>query len=116
MAKITLPKNDKDLLEECRVDTYRAKGAGGQHVNVTDSAVRLTHVPTGIVVTCQRERSQYLNKAQCLKKIREKVDKLNYRKPKRIPTKMPRSVKKKNIEQKKRYSKKKELRKPPSID
>ena len=114
LAKITLPKSDKDLLAECRVNTYRASGRGGQHVNVTDSAVRLTHIPTGIVVTCQKERSQHLNKRECLVKLRAKVEKLNYTKPKRIPTRIPRSVKNKNRAQKARGSEKKRLRRPPT--
>lgn len=109
--KIVLPNDDEELLSECRVSAFRASGSGGQHVNVTDSAVRLVHIPTGIIVSSQKERSQYLNKRECLKKIREKVDKLNYRRPKRIPTAMPASVKRNNLATKARHSKKKLLRK-----
>lgn len=116
MEKIILPEKDEDLLAECKVETYRASGPGGQHVNVTDSAVRLTHLPTGIVVQSQRERSQYLNKEECLHKLRQEVEKRNYRKPKRIPTRKSRSVKAKESVQKSKASEKKRLRRPPKID
>ncbi len=66
-------------MEEVRVDTYRSTGAGGQHINKTDSAVRMTHMPTGIVVSCQNERSQVQNREMCLKMLRAKLLELRER-------------------------------------
>lgn len=110
MSKIILPESDEELLALCDVDTFRASGSGGQHVNTTDSAVRLTYRPCGIVVTCQEERSQFLNKMICLKKLREKVERLNYRPPKRIPTRISRSKKEEGLRKKSKHSEKKKFR------
>jgi protein subunit release factor B len=106
-----LPENDDELLAECKMQAYRASGKGGQHVQKTDSAVRLTHIPSGLVVTCQEQRSQYLNKQTCLRKLRLKIEKLNKRKKIRIATRVPRRVKEKTLQKKAHHSEKKNLRK-----
>jgi len=115
-VKIILPESDDDLLRECEVDTFRASGPGGQHVNKTESAVRLTHRSTGVVVTCREERSQHRNKENCLRKLRERVEKLNHRPLKRVPTRATKGAKERTLEAKSRRSRLKRSRAKSGTD
>ncbi|MEQ9398375.1 MAG: peptide chain release factor-like protein [Longimicrobiales bacterium] len=110
---VPIPDDDDALLAQCRVDTFRAGGPGGQHQNTTESAVRLVHEPTGITVTARDERSQHRNRALALARLREKLEERNRPKKKRRRTRVPRREKRKRLEAKRRRGEKKKLRRTP---
>jgi ribosome-associated protein len=107
---IILPEDDEALLAECDFEAHRASGKGGQHINKTDSAVRLHHRPTGITVTSQESRSQWQNRMICLQKIREKVAALNVVVKPRKATKKTWSSKRNVLEEKAKHAAKKRTR------
>ncbi len=111
---VDIPETDEALLAQCRVRAFRATGPGGQGVNTTDSAVRIVHLPTGVTVTCRRERSQLLNKRTCIERLRERLESLNEVQTPRVPTKEPRSVKRRIVDAKVRRGAIKRSRRPPS--
>src|SRR5882672_2084351 len=93
---------DRAQLErEVEVDVFRASGPGGQHVNKTESALRLTHPPSGVVVTAQDSPSQFRNRETAYERLVEKLKKLNHVPKKRVPTKPSRAAKRRRIEAKK---------------
>lgn len=93
---------DRETLEgEVRIDTYRASGPGGQHVNKTNSAIRITHEPSGVVVIAQDSSSQFRNKETAFERLIEKLKKLNHVPKKRLATRPTRASKERRIEGKK---------------
>ena len=114
---IDIPESDDALLAECDVQTFRAGGPGGQHQNVTDSAVRLVHRATRLTVTSRAQRSQYLNKMDALRRLRLKLRRLNEPPPPpRRPTRPSRAAKERRLSEKTRRAAAKRLRRPPSAD
>ncbi len=114
---VDIPEDDAALLAECEVETFRAGGPGGQHQNVTDSAVRLRHLPTGLTVTCRAQRSQYLNKQDALRRLRLKLRKLSEPPPPpRRATRPSRAAVERRIGAKKARGAVKRLRRPPLDD
>lgn len=110
MTFFVIPPLDDDLLAECDVDTFRSSGHGGQNVNKRETAVRLHHRPSGIVVSIQTERHQWRNKQLALEVLRKRLEQRNHRQRPRIATKKPRAVKEKILQYKKKISQKKQLR------
>lgn len=113
---IRIPETDDELLAECDIDTFRAGGKGGQHVNTTESAVRLRHRPSGVVVTCQSDRSQHRNKAVALENLRGKLERLNKRSPPRIATRATTGSKRRTLKEKTIRAEIKRRRTKPSLD
>ncbi|MBC8021570.1 MAG: peptide chain release factor-like protein [Burkholderiales bacterium] len=102
---------DRETLErEVEVDVFRASGPGGQHVNKTESALRLTHLPSGVVVTAQDSPSQHRNRETAFRRLVERLERLNYVPRKRVPTKPTRASKRRRIEGKKQVGAKKRMR------
>ena len=113
---VPLPESDSELLGQCRVDVFRSGGKGGQHQNVTESGVRLTHLSTGIVVISRRFRSQLANKRKALVTLRKTLAALRKPKKKRIPTRPTRRARERRLSLKQRHSSKKTLRRKPRVD
>jgi protein subunit release factor A len=111
-----VPADDDALLAQCRMETFRSGGPGGQHQNVTESGVRLVHLPTGIRASSREERSQHRNREIALERLREKLEAL-HRKPKpRRKTRVPRGEKARRRESKKKRGDTKRLRKRPDAE
>jgi len=109
-----LPETDEALLGECDVQVFRATGPGGQSVNTTDSAVRLIHRPTGIVVVCRRERSQLRNKNDCVRRLRERIREAQRPRAPRVPTKPTRNAVQRRLTSKSKTAAKKTARRRPA--
>ncbi len=111
-----LSLQQKKLLIQCKVETFKSSGKGGQHSNKTDSAVRITHIKTGVRTFSQKNRSQFQNKKECLSKLEKILMKMNQSFKQRIETKTPWKSNQKRLQNKKYNSVKKQLRKNPELD
>ena len=104
-------ETDRDVLErEVEIEFFRASGPGGQHVNKTQSALRVTHWPSGVVVIEQDSPSQHRNREIAFDRLVERLRKLNYVKPKRVPTRPTAASRRRRIETKKQVGQKKRVR------
>lgn len=109
-------RSDAELLAECAVETFRAGGPGGQHQNKTESAVRLTHRPTGLVVTARESRSQHRNRARALDRLRAALRERERTLRPRRPTKPTRAARERRLDEKRRRSLTKKKRRRPESD
>lgn len=116
MSAMPSQRTDEELLAECEVQTFRSSGPGGQNVNTRDTAVRLRHLPTGMVVTCQEERSQLRNKQLALAELRRRLEAAAQPKKRRIATKPPRQARARVRKQKEERKTKKSARRRPRIE
>ena len=105
--------SDEDLLAQCAVETFRSGGPGGQHANVTESGVRVTHIPTGISASCRASRSQHRNRAEALSVLRDRLKEHFTPRKERKPTSVPGREKRARLEEKKRRGTVKKLRRKP---
>lgn len=111
--ELYLSQTDDEIIKHCLIETFRSGGKGGQNVNKVETAVRLRHLPSGLVVSSQKDRSQYLNKKNCIDKLRKKFAKLNEKIIERVPTEVPYSVRIEIMNNKKKRAATKKLRMKP---
>ncbi len=108
-----IPDNDEDLLRECKVQVFRSSGHGGQSVNTTDSAVRLIHEPSGIVIVARRERSQLMNKRVALRQLRSRLEAVNHQVKPRTATRPSKAAVERRLNAKHMQARKKLQRSKP---
>ena len=106
----------EELTRDCEVQVFRATGPGGQGVNTTDSAVRMKHGPTGIVVTARESRSQFQNRASCLRKLRAELERCGRPPRRRVKTKVPQRSRQRRLNDKHINAIKKANRRKPGSD
>jgi ribosome-associated protein len=107
---------DRELLADCEVHTFRSGGPGGQHQNMTDSGVRLRHRPSGITVTCRRDRSQLQNKRDCLARLRRRLEERECVTPPRVPTAPSAASRERRLQEKARRGALKRERAAPDLE
>lgn len=106
----------EELARECEVQVFRASGPGGQGVNTTDSAVRMRHVPSGIVVTARESRSQFQNRASCLRKLKAELERRARPPKQRKPTKPSKAAKARRLANKRHRAQVKAYRRRPGAE